>query len=206
MSKPPNPPNPPASALQDTGLHEKICAFDQTDRSRSYPIDKLEAHINNIPHMAISIFVFDGDKLLLQQRASTKYHSAGLWANTVCSHPRWKETHAECAVRRLQEELGWKIPLREFGQIDYAAQVGELYENEQVHCFYGQFDARIDVTDFNPGEVSDVEWLTIPEIEDRISQRPELFTEWFKIYMHSHKPMIASLIENQPEITAEPQN
>jgi len=95
----------PASALLDIGLHEKIIAIDPVNGA--YPIDKLEAHLQNVPHVAISIFVFDNKHLLLQQRAATKYHSAGLWANTVCSHPRWNESPEACAERRMDEELGW---------------------------------------------------------------------------------------------------
>lgn len=173
------------------GLHEQIIAIDD---DRSYPIDKLEAHVENIRHIAISIFVFHDGKLLLQQRAATKYHSAGLWANTVCSHPRWDESVGDCADRRLREELGWNTPLSEFGTIDYRAQVGELYENEHVHCFSGQLDSDHFQQRFNPREVAAVEWLTLGEIQRQIELRPETFTEWFKIYMGTHRHMIDALL------------
>ena len=189
---------PPASALNDIGLHEKITAI-RTDKSPSgseslYPIDKLEAHVKNIRHVAISNFVFHEEKLLIQKRAATKYHSAGLWANTVCSHPRWQESTKDCAHRRLQEELGWVVPLRYFGEIDYQAKVGDLYENEQVHCFFGSFDVNNDISVFNREEVSAVKWLSIPEILSAMVDRPEEFSEWFKIYMTQHRDMISSLI------------
>jgi isopentenyl-diphosphate delta-isomerase len=187
----------PASALRDIGLHEKIIAFDT--QGEQYPIDKLEAHQHNVPHMAISIFVFDGEHLLIQQRAETKYHSAGLWANTVCSHPRWDETAGNCATRRLNEELGCATELTAFGNINYAAQVGELYENEQVHCFYGQLKSRREADDFNPIEVAAIDWLTIPQIIDKINQHPDIFTEWFKIYMTTHRDMINAVIQKASE-------
>ena len=44
------------------------------------PIEKLEVHRRGLKHKAISIFVFCGGKLLIQQRASNKYHSPELWA------------------------------------------------------------------------------------------------------------------------------
>jgi len=183
---------PPASAMRDIGLHEKITAIDPVNGP--YPIDKLEAHIQNVNHIAISIFVFDDKHLLLQQRASTKYHSAGLWANTVCSHPRWNESPEACAERRMGEELGFSTPVTSFGNIDYAAQVGELYENEHVHCFYGQLDERSRADKFNPVEVAAIEWLTIPQILREIERQPERFTEWFKIYMSTHRDMIEAVI------------
>lgn len=184
----------PQSALQDIGLHEQITAIENLSANRFYAIDKLEAHVSNIPHVAISIFVFHHGKLLLQQRAKTKYHSAGLWANTVCSHPRWNETVVDCAQRRLDEELGWQVPLNLFGSIDYAAQVGELFENEHVHCFHGKHNESHNVELFNPVEVGAVEWLTIPEIMQQIEHRPNTFTEWFKIYMKDHRQMINAVL------------
>ncbi len=183
-----------SGTIVDNNLRELITGI-YDDKTRGfYPIEKLDAHVRNVPHVAISIFVFSDQHLLLQKRADTKYHSGGLWANTVCSHPRWKEAVDVCAVRRLQEELGWEVPLREFGRIDYAARVGELYENEQVHCFHGKLAQSELPTDFNPQEVSATEWLTIPEILEQIAIRPQSFTTWFKIYMAQHRTMIGSLI------------
>ena len=34
------------------------------------------------------------------------YHTPGLWANAVCTHPHWGEGAEACARRRLAEELG----------------------------------------------------------------------------------------------------
>ena len=180
--------------MQDLGLHEQIIAIDPSSPGGYAPIDKLEAHLSNIPHKAISIFVFDGDKLLLQRRAQSKYHSGGLWANTVCSHPRWQETPEHCASRRLREELGWQVELAEFAQLKYQAQVGKLFENEHVHCFSGRFNADIDVSVFNRAEVMEVEWVSIHQLHDRIDKAPELYSEWFKIYLLRHFDLIAKTI------------
>ena len=49
---------------------------------------KLEAHQKSLLHRAFSVFLYRGDEMLIQKRAAGKYHSAGLWANTCCSHPR----------------------------------------------------------------------------------------------------------------------
>ncbi len=94
----------------------------------------------------------------------------------------------------MQEELGWSVPVRHFGQIDYAARVGELFENEEVQCFFGIAGAELDTTQFNTNEVSATEWLSIPDILKRISDQPTSFTEWFKIYMAEHRSMINALL------------
>ncbi|MFK7859856.1 MAG: isopentenyl-diphosphate Delta-isomerase [Granulosicoccus sp.] len=186
------------NAVVDKNLRELITGIDKGTEDSFYPIEKLDAHVRNVPHVAISIFVFCNQHILLQKRAETKYHSGGLWANTVCSHPRWEESAQSCAGRRLREELGWNVPLRKFGLINYAARVGELYENEHVHCFYGRLDKSELPSRFNPQEVSAVQWLTIPEIMEQIDIRPESFTPWFKIYMAKHRTMIDSVLYQCP--------
>ncbi len=217
----------------DNNLHDIITAIGEPAIGESaigeqaedslYPIDKLEAHVKDVPHVAVSIFIFHKNRLLLQRRAQTKYHSGGLWANTVCSHPRWQETVADCATRRLQEEIGLQCGLKRFGVIDYRAQVGELFENEQVHCYVGRcpgtdqdstmpyFQKKSVPGDpvakpvllcnnpqvaFNPDEVMEVSWLTLEEIDAQIQATPEAFTEWFKIYMSSHRQMIYSALQD----------
>jgi len=72
--------------------------------------------------------------------------------------------------------------------------VGELYENEYVHCFYGRLQQRNQADNFNPVEVAAIEWLTIPQILTEIEKQPQRFTEWFKIYMSTHRDMIESVI------------
>ena len=179
-----------SETFSDVGLHQKIIAFDDKEPNTYYPVDKLEAHINNIPHIAVSLFVFDGDNLLLQQRANTKYHSGGLWSNSMCSHPIWLENTEDCAKRRMNEELGWTLPLTNFGTIRYTSKVGRLYENESAECFFSHYDNKKDLMSFNRQEVSAVKWINMADIRDNINARPNDFTEWFKIYMQEHFELI----------------
>ena len=75
--------------------------------------EKIKAHKQGKLHRAFSIFVFNSKKeLLIQQRAKTKYHSRGLWTNTVCSHPRPNETYQQAVHRRLKEEMGFDCKLK----------------------------------------------------------------------------------------------
>ena len=137
---------------------DMITAID--DAGALYPIDKLEAHRRDVHHLAVSVFLFCGGRLLMQQRAEHKYHSGGLWANTCCSHPRWNESLQACAERRLFEELGCRIALQRFGRIDYRAPVGALFENEDAHCYVGYIDDAAVPIPFNPDEVQAVDWLS----------------------------------------------
>ena len=149
-----------------------------------YPIEKLEAHRQGVLHLAISIFVFSGVNLLIQRRADGKYHCGGLWANTCCTHPHWGESPADGAPRRLQEELGFSLPLREVGVVEYRADVGNgLVEHERVHMFHGEVER--DTLSFvpNPEEVSDTRWTTRAELMLDVARTPEAFTPWFRIYL-----------------------
>lgn len=76
-------------------------------------MDKMEVHRKGLLHRAFSIFIFNskGD-MLLQQRASAKYHSADLWTNACCSHPLPGENESDAAHRRLFEEMGFTTSLK----------------------------------------------------------------------------------------------
>ena len=149
-----------------------------------YPIEKLEAHRVGALHLAISAFVFDGDRLLIQRRADAKYHCGGLWANTVCTHPHWEEAPKVCAERRLREELGASLPLAFQGVSDYRAEVTNgLIEHERVHMFRGAADAATLALNPDPAEVAETRWATADELRAEIAAHPERFTPWFRIYV-----------------------
>jgi isopentenyl-diphosphate delta-isomerase len=149
-----------------------------------YPIEKLEAHRQGVLHLAISAFVFDGDRLLIQRRADCKYHCGGLWANTVCTHPHWEEPAQRCAERRLFEELGVRLPLRPTGVSEYRAPVTNgLIEHERVHMFRGEANAATLAVAPNPDEVAETRWATGDELRAEIAAHPERFTPWFRIYV-----------------------
>ena len=70
-------------------------------------MDKLAAHGRPpTPHLAYSVVLLDGaGATLLQRRANAKYHFAGRWSTTCCSHPRPGEPVRDAARRRVAEEL-----------------------------------------------------------------------------------------------------
>lgn len=175
------------------GMSELITAIGED--GGLHPVEKLDAHIRNVQHLAISVFILDGDRLLLQKRAEGKYHSGLLWANTCCSHPRWNETTDDCAPRRLQEELGWTLPLKRFGEITYSADVGGgLFENEIAHCFVAHAPADIPLDRYDPAEVAALEWLSLDQIDGRLASDPGRFTQWFRIYMTRHRHLMEDII------------
>src|SRR3990167_587878 len=142
--------------------------------------EKLVAHQKNLLHRAFSVFIFRNHpkQLLLQQRAFDKYHSAGLWTNTCCSHPRPGESIIAAGERRLYEELGIKTPLNDLGWFHYNAYFeNALSENEIDHVLIGEIPS--DVTIYpNPAEIHTYRWVTLEELQQEISLYPHHFTPW----------------------------
>ena len=154
------------------------------------PVEKLEAHVKGLRHKAISVFVMDGDHLLIQKRAAGKYHTPGLWANTCCTHPEWNESGMDCAQRRLKEELGITgLTLNQRETLEYRAPVGGgMIEHEVVEVFVANAP---DVTwDLNPDEVEAVKWVHTDALSADIARNPDQFTAWLRIYMTEHKERI----------------
>lgn len=155
------------------------------------PVEKLEVHRRGLRHPAISVFVVRDGAILLQQRALTKYHTPGLWANTCCTHPFWGEAALTCATRRLDEELGLRgLDLRAAGVVEYRADVaGGLTEHEVVDIFTADAPPGVEPV-ANPDEVAATDWVTMDDLQAKIAARPERFTPWLRIYMDRHRQLI----------------
>ncbi|MFN7002161.1 MAG: isopentenyl-diphosphate Delta-isomerase [Roseinatronobacter sp.] len=155
------------------------------------PLDKLDVHRRGLRHKAISVFVTEGDRVLIQRRALHKYHTPGLWANTCCTHPQWGESDLDCAERRLREELGIEgLELRHAGEIEYRADVGGgLIEHELVQVYTARAMPDLHVAP-NPEEVADTDWINLSALRAVIERFPERFTPWLRIYMDKHLHMI----------------
>lgn len=152
-------------------------------------MEKLEAHIQGVLHRAFSVFIFNNDQeLLLQQRASTKYHSPLKWTNTCCSHPRKGESYLKAAHRRLQEELNFDCDLYEKFNFIYKADVGDgLIEHEFDRVFFGEYSGNII---FNKNEVALVKWMSLVDLKVDLKLNPNNYTEWFKIIFNQYEYQI----------------
>lgn len=155
------------------------------------PVDKIAVHRLGLRHKAVSVFIMDGQNVLIQRRSLTKYHTPGLWANTCCTHPRWGETAADCAVRRLREELGITgIYPAKRDTVEYRAEVGNgMIEHEVVEIFVATAPKTLKVTP-NPEEVMQVEWVGLYDLAAEVARRPERFTPWLRIYLSDHTDRI----------------
>jgi isopentenyl-diphosphate delta-isomerase len=142
-------------------------------------IGKMAAHQNGGTwHRAISVFLFNPiGELLIQQRSVEKYHFAGKWANSCCSHPWPGESVVSAASRTTERELGILPGLRELGVFRYSASDPEsgLTEKELDHVFVGRWDSTVP---FSQAEVSAVRWVSLGLLRAEIAASPEDFAPW----------------------------
>ncbi|NCX96358.1 MAG: isopentenyl-diphosphate Delta-isomerase [Chitinophagia bacterium] len=143
-------------------------------------MEKIQAHKEGRLHRAFSVFIFNSaNEMLLQKRATFKYHSPGLWTNTCCSHPREGEHLKFAAMRRLYEEMMIVATIKPaFTFIYNAALDNGLIEHEYDHVFIGKTD-KLPIPDSY--EVSDWRYISRDALLKEIEQHPYHFTEWFKI-------------------------
>lgn len=155
------------------------------------PVEKLAVHKRGLKHKAVSVFVMRGDEVLLQRRAMCKYHTPGLWTNTCCTHPDWDESPLDCAVRRLDEELGITgLRPEHRDHLEYRADVGGgLIEHEVVDVFVAEASSDLEITP-NPEEVMGTGWLSLAELSRATERHSQRFTPWLKIYMKKHAQAI----------------
>ena len=158
---------------------ELVILVDENDNQIGL-MPKMEAHEKAVLHRAFSVFVFNSkNELMLQQRALHKYHSPGLWTNTCCSHQREGESNVEAGMRRLQEEMGFSVALEETISFIYKAPFDNgLTEHELDHILIGHSE---EAPVINEDEVAAWKWMDLEDVKMGINEKPELYTEWFKI-------------------------
>lgn len=160
---------------------EHVILVDEQDNIMG-TMEKIEVHQKGILHRAFSILLFNSQgEILLQKRATTKYHSGGLWTNTCCSHPLPGESMQQATSRKLEQEMGINVPLKFEYKFLYRTNLGEnLTEHELDHVYTGVFNG---VPIINPEEVEDWKFVDIKSLRTNMFQNPDDYTVWFRIIM-----------------------
>lgn len=148
--------------------------------------DKLIAHQKGLLHRAFSVMLYRYDnnqlQFLLQKRAADKYHCAGLWTNTCCSHPDVTQDITQSAAQRLKEELLdidiSNLKLTNIGNFTYRAEFDNgLIEHEYDHVFIAEYDNTPDY--FNKSEIAELVWVDANQIKTDLKLNKTLYTPWF---------------------------
>lgn len=164
----------------DSARNDKLVLVDPLDHAIG-TATKERTHWEGLLHRAFSVVLLrehDGaTQVLLARRAACKYHAAGLWGNSCCSHPRVGEDLVSAAQRRMQEELGCTMRnVREIGSFVYrAAFANGLTEYEYDHVLLATLDGelapRVD-------EVDATWWVDADELSRLLRTIPTAFAPW----------------------------
>lgn len=157
---------------------EKVILVNEKDEEIGSE-EKLLAHQKGLLHRAFSIFIFNSNgDMLIHKRADGKYHSAGLWTNSCCSHPKPSEQTHDAAIRRLSEELGLGAKLSFLFNFIYKSEFDNgLTEHELDHVFWGVTDEKPTP---NENEISEFKYMSPDQVLKDIEAYPDNYTFWFK--------------------------
>lgn len=160
---------------------EQVILVDSNDNELG-TMEKMEAHRKGVLHRAFSVLLFNSSgEMLIQKRASSKYHSGGLWSNTCCSHPRPAESMEDAVGRRLEEELGIVSNPTFAFKFEYKIQFSNnLIEHELDHVYIGSFDGEPQI---NESEISDWKFIDTNDLKNKVQSHPHEYSHWFKIIL-----------------------
>ncbi|MEW6285685.1 MAG: NUDIX domain-containing protein [Chloroflexota bacterium] len=141
-----------------------------------YQAPRSVAHAQGLWHRGVHVLLFDRDgRLLVQQRSRTRTHAPLTLDCSISEHVQAGETYLQAAVRGLAEELGVSglelQPLIKF-KMNYGPN-----DNEISLLYRSVLDLQ--PLRFDPEEVERVDFLTLAELQGRLTSDPAAFSYWF---------------------------
>ncbi len=160
-------------------MNEEVILVNKEDKELGAG-EKLDIHRKGLLHRAFSIFIFNSKgEMMLQKRALTKYHGAGLWSNACCGHPRPNEDLIAAMKRRLMEEMGFECVFERMFDYIYQVKLDKgMMEHEFLHVYKGVFDG---IPKINPEEADGWKWISMAELREDIKKHPDKYSPWFKL-------------------------
>jgi isopentenyl-diphosphate delta-isomerase len=171
-------------------MTESVILVDKHDNELGL-MEKMEAHRKGALHRAFSVLLYNSKgEVLLQKRSSNKYHSAGLWTNTCCSHPKPAEKMEDAVMRRLKEEMGIDTkPVYTFKFLYKTILDNNLIEHELDHVYIGLFNNEPII---NLHEVENWKFASMLEVKKDVQKNPKAYTHWFKLIVNHPELKLSS--------------
>lgn len=153
--------------------HELLNLVDENDQIIGN-VDRAEVYEKDIHNVrVIGIFIVDDEgKVLLQKRSEKKFYCPNGYDFSVAGHVHYGESYEDAAHREAREELG--VDLLDLKEFLYCK-----YPNEYGLAFFSKYyvarcpdKGSIKV---NPDETSEIEFLTVAEIREKLITEQQLF-------------------------------
>lgn len=132
-----------------------------------------EAYAQGLIHRVVYIIVEDYDaNILLQKRGPKLVNQPNCWDISAAGHVDFGEDDLTAASRELHEELGLKNQaLAEISSFFRKGPINGKIQQRFVKVFKVSI-AHDTPINFDTNEVTEVRWMSVPEIQKLIKQEP----------------------------------
>jgi isopentenyl-diphosphate Delta-isomerase len=160
---------------------EYLDVLDSSGRSIGSRKPKPEVHRDGDWHGAAHVWIINTEsQILIQRRSPTKENYPNLWDVSVAGHISAGEGPVEAALREAQEELGVTLVPGEccflFAVAEQAAlHHGNYIDNEYHHVFLVEKDLDVGDLQFSDGEVAEVRFVGLRELQTNLTTDPGRF-------------------------------
>jgi isopentenyldiphosphate isomerase len=130
-----------------------------------------EVHRLGLKHRAVHVLVFNRrGELFLQQRSLTKDCFPGTWDSSASGHLAPGETYEACAVREVEEELGFRLaqPPQPLFKLAACPETGM----EFVWVYRAEAEGPFTL---HPEEITDGGWFSPDAISRWLAAKPHEF-------------------------------
>lgn len=161
-------------------MEEYIDILDEDGISTGEIKERNAVHKDGDWHKVIQIFIVNGDKILLQQRALTKKSDPGKWCASASGHISAGETSYEAAIKEFSEELGINVDKEKLLLVDtfkspsitYNKDV-KIYNNHFVDLYISTQKVNLKDIKLQKEEVEQVKFYSIDEFKEMVKTKDE---------------------------------
>ncbi|HWY58775.1 MAG TPA: NUDIX domain-containing protein [Terriglobales bacterium] len=142
---------------------------------------KSEVHRDGDWHGAAHVWILNTKgQILIQRRAPTKENWPSLWDVSVAGHLSAGEGPVEAVLREAREELGVTLDPSECRYLFTAAEQvalnnGTYVDNEYHYVFLVERDFEVESLKFSDGEVAEVRFVALRELQTNLTTDPSGF-------------------------------
>ena len=147
---------------------------DENNKPTGEIIPRHIAHATGEWHRTVHVYLYRYNpdlQLLVHLRSKSKDLCPNTWDTRFGGHLKAGETVEDCVANELNEEIGLKLEQANLTQ--GGIFIGAEYPNREFsYQFYYHFAGDNSSLIFNDGEVQDVRWLTLAEIQNEMKLYP----------------------------------
>ena len=172
-------------------MEEMLDILDENGISTGIRKEINAVHTDGDWHKVIQIFVVNGNKILLQQRALDKKSDPGKWCASASGHISAGETSFTAAIKEFYEELGIEVERNKLKLVDTfkspsirTANGKTIYNNHFVDLYISEQSIDLGKVRLQQEEVAQVKFYEISEFESMVKSRDERLTDTPILFEH----------------------